>query len=1275
MKIGCVPVVLSLLRLPIALSLLMVMHGAVAQESRKITKLKDLCIETMLVADGKPQAVIVAPAGERYGDAIRTIQGAVRKCAGVELPVRRDGVDPEALLKEQNVVALGNMATNPFVEHMYRQWYVLLDLKYPGKGGHVVRSLHNPYATGRNVIWIGGSDDAGVGRAAEVFGGLLKPGSPFKVGWLMQIQLGEGMVPPKIGDDVPDWVVYSWRDSWRKVGEKTIGYAPSTYFGWNPISIAGVLYYMTGRKEYLDYFKAMAMPNSKKIPLPNRTDAAFNDPMNPLVKNYHYRAHLVDCVYDLIEESPLFTNDERLFLTNKLVEHQDDYDPKDNYPRPNNSRHGMWHMLNIYTGSRYLSKYYPSPRWVKRMDNVRKAFHGWIGNPTWGELDTLSWVSTSTEPVFEFFMLDGFKEFVESGTAKTMMSAMEILWSGRIIEESNRCLTINLLHKAAYMMKDGRYIWLAQQLGFDYGAFRIGQSFWPPPSLKVQPPTDLIGKVSYYPLPKTYWKWTGESIPLEEGFQVLSYRSGLTDKDDFLQIDGFYGRGRNPYHVNPIYLLRMGGRLLLSGYGNQLHVRRNGMVERKVAMAAALKRAVALNGMAYIHTQVPDMPFSCWDRRVLYLGGDYTFVFDEVKAKEAGTFELTLGWDLMGGVRTKEGAPRRIETSSGIVVCSAQATRLTSRGRLARQHWTGDLKGGQTIGLSSLVCVRDPEAKQARRIDSIGKRASLVRGDKLAFVGAGHFESDVLAVDAEMACITSDRIVLVNGLALACNGRPIARCEKPVSLVWRMDTGELCLEAKEACRLALAAADGEKKPIDVQPGQYRLEKITPEAGLTDAIAASLDALSAKVGDQAAPAAETPTPKATWKPKWQAKVNGKVTHVAAALHSDPKTVWVIAEDQKPVEGSRPKRFGRLSVLSPAGQVLKTQDYDTPLLSLWTAADAVQAKAFAALVGFRDDMFRAFSAKGDLLWEEQAAIHPSFKIGDRYQAPWFSDPRPDRDHRGVFSILVGDFWGKGGQEIAIGRPCTVEFRGLDGKLIERVPTHWGDNTSLAMLRKPGKKDKEDRPRWLLVGKFITGSPGVTPITAEHKPVADGLYGGVEPGTTRMNAWSQRGLSHMVTSDIDKDGMEEVVIVLSGHWNQVNVYKGGDWRKCLWTRCFGPARSRSRFMTSLVVADITGSGTQEVVLGMGNGWVCGFDKDGKPLWQRSFPGSVLSMAAMGAPAKVLVGCADGALRVLDGQGLTRRTAVLDDGVTALSVQGDLILTGTASGTVAEFAGAGGP
>ena len=66
-----------------------------------------------------------------------------------------------------NLIALGNRSTNALISALYDGFYTLLDLKYPGSGGHVVRTLHDPFATGHNAILVGGSDPEGVATAAR----------------------------------------------------------------------------------------------------------------------------------------------------------------------------------------------------------------------------------------------------------------------------------------------------------------------------------------------------------------------------------------------------------------------------------------------------------------------------------------------------------------------------------------------------------------------------------------------------------------------------------------------------------------------------------------------------------------------------------------------------------------------------------------------------------------------------------------------------------------------------------------------------------------------------------------------------------------------------------------------------------------------------------------------------------------------------------------------------------------------------------------------------
>ncbi len=1248
----------------------------------EITELKDLRLDTQLVKAGEPQAVIVAPPGATYEAAVNVVQEAIQERAGARLPVLRDEAQtakPDEILATRNVIALGNMATNPFTERMYRQWYVLLDLRYPGPKGHVVRSLHNPYGTSHNVIWLGGSDDAGVLAAAQAFAGGLRgdANGNLDVGWLMEIKLGEGMTPPKVGD-----LVYSWRDSFReRPDDGSVGYGPSTYFGWNPISIAGALYYMTGDKEYLDEFKAMAMPDPDNIPEPNRTDDAFNDPMNPLVLNYHYRAHLVDCVFDLIEESPLFTDEERLFITNKLLDHQrlqiwgetlEPWAVSDNYRAPHASRHGMWHLLCIYTGSRYFDKYYPNPRWQKRMQNVRESFEAWIGDPTWGEMDTLQWVSTSTEPVFEFFMLDGFDEFVASGTASTMMSALETLWTNVQFDESNSSLPISLLHKAAHMMGDGRYIWLRDRCGFDLTKFRIGQSFWPSPDLAIERPADIVDQVSYFPLPRTRWQQTGETVPLEEGFHFLAYRAGLTPEDDLLQVDGFYGKARTPYHVNALYTLRMfGGKTIFKrAYANQVTVRSNGMVEPVVPRATALKRAEALGGAAHLHVNVPNMAFSAWDRHLVYVPDNYLIAVDEVTPRETGVFDVTVKWAVLGKPAQDKDDPRRAVCPNGPVVqCSLPLQITEAPDAPVVQTYSGPLTEGEGLTVANIIYWSDQANALSFTIDPVGPHANVIHGTSDAFVTAGDFASEEITTDAAMAYVSASRIILSGVTRLVCGGVEVVRCDKPVSLSWHLDANEVAIEAGEDCRLVLASAAG---AVDVAKGTRRLTDVGPSDEARRAMSAALGALKREVKQPSAaglPAKAEAEAAADWRPTWEAALpDGMVTRIAPTPSHDPKRIWAATCDCLPQDmytalWLTPPTTYSLSLMTLDGKTERTFKLDDAAYTLWPASDEMQQKAFSVLVGLRNDILRAYSDTGDTLWEQKAQVDPVFKIGDRYDAPWFSDPR--RGHIGVFSLMVGDLWGKGSQEIVLGRPVTLEFRRLDGTLIQRVATHWGDNTTLAPIRKRGS---EERGPLVLTGKFYCGTDYLSAVNEDYENISDGFHGGVAAGATQMAAWQQRGVRFMRVSDLDGDGVEEVIVVRSGHWNELDVYSGGT-DECLWTASFGPDMKFSRFMTGLAISDLTGDGKREIVVGMRNGWVCAFDCAGESIWQQRFPSAVTTMCETTPEGRVAVGRKDGLLHLMDGAGKTVQTAGLGSSVTALSAANGFLLAGTEAGKLVRF------
>ncbi|MFH1268205.1 MAG: hypothetical protein ABIK89_21000, partial [Planctomycetota bacterium] len=140
-------------------------------------KLKDLHLEIPLVAGGKPTVTIVAPASGVYEKAAVAIQQAIEKQSGVKAPTVSDD-SPEAVVPIQgNLIVLGNRSTNRSMSALYDLHYCLVDLKYPGPEGYVVRSVHNPFGNGHGVVIVGGSDTAGVAEGARALAGILSEAS------------------------------------------------------------------------------------------------------------------------------------------------------------------------------------------------------------------------------------------------------------------------------------------------------------------------------------------------------------------------------------------------------------------------------------------------------------------------------------------------------------------------------------------------------------------------------------------------------------------------------------------------------------------------------------------------------------------------------------------------------------------------------------------------------------------------------------------------------------------------------------------------------------------------------------------------------------------------------------------------------------------------------------------------------------------------------------------------------------------------------------------
>lgn len=1199
------------------------------------TQLKDPCLDTPLARDGQPLAAIVAPEDGRHADAVAAVQAAVRRCAGCELPVLGDTSAPAELLAERSIIAIGNRHTSRTLDWLYYRYYTFLDARYPGPGGRVVRSLHDPLGTGHNVILVGGSDDAGVLAAAGRLAELLQPADPLRLGWLMDIELGEGMQPPDLGEQV-----FSWRDSFRLDERgKEVGYAPASTFGWNPISVRAALYHMTGKEKYLRDFVRLALPDPDNIPEEISSDYSFTrradyDLAHPLVFNYHYHAHMVELLWDLIEESPLLDDETRLRITNELRDHQDFLDAEDDFaPATGASRHGLYDALSIYTGTRYFAKYYPAPRWQRRLDNMETTFAWWLQQPTWGEGDTLSWVNTSIEPVIEYFVLTGSDALAQSGMARTLMRALEILWTGRSSETSNQCQTISLMHKATHMLGDGRYAWLARHAGYDFERFRIGQPWWPDPDMEVAPPEDLVGRVSVMPLAGPDAERAGAPFEAERGYQFLSFRTGIGPDDGYLFVDGHNGRGRNPYHVSAIHQLRMGGMLLLHGYENQVVILRDGMAENVPPKASRLDATAAAGGLALVSTTVPNANYSAWRRDILWVDERYALVADTVTAREPGAYEVTCQWNPIRSGKVSEQDPRWVQRADSrtTVVCS-EPVAIEMRGKTLRQTIRAELPAGGSASVINAIYWDGGAQTFDYRLEPLADSVAAVVGKERAVFGSGDFDAAGLSFRGAAALLSPERLAAFAATSLAA-GQAVLHADEPISLVWDLAAGTATIEAGGDCAIALALADGAGPTVDGQPvqaqaadgltrlrvpaGRHEVTALTPSASLAEALA-----IDAPTSEVAPPEVASGLDAHDWPERWRAELGAAVTRMSAAGPDAGGLLWAATDAPD------------LALIGPDGQVSGRVAVPEKLHAV-EALEAPIGLGVAALTGGDDDVLRAFSSQGEVLWTAESRVSSDHKNpGGGYQAPWFTDPERKW---GIFSLMVADLGA--GPEIVLGRPSTVEFWTPAGELIARTAIEWGDCTELALLT------SDDGPG-VLAGKFVTGHDTVTAIGPDHRVIGHGFIG-VPDGSLRMTQWMQRGITALQVTDLRGDGAQEVVVGRSGHWNDVRVYDaaGGP----IWQRSFGQSNRGARLVRAVLVADLDCDDSSEIVAGLGNGWIIGFAADGAHLFSRKVPSAVTSGATVAGVAAL--GLEDGTVLQIGAAGEAVRAANVGSPVVSMA------------------------
>ena len=1239
--------------------------GAAKPTPPRIASLKKLYLETDVVRDGAPSATIIVPVSGVYDDLAKRIAQATREAAGAELPIAPETAPAAALPLRGNVVALGNRSTNPFISELYNRFHTLLDLRYPGPGGHVVRTLHNPFGNGFNVVFAGGSDRAGVERATAIL--IRELGKAARVrnlrlGRLADIRLGKGIEVPTDTREAKIW-------------DASAGYKSVGYFGWNSLSKHMALHYMTGEPRHAREFLRLAFPDARaRQEICDIDGERVEDKDHPLSGPYHYNAHLMILFWDLIEESPAFTDDERLRVTNAFAQQLDHWTGEWAYagrsaarPRAVGSRHGQWAAISLTCLGRYFQTHYPHPVWQGCVEAGVRHFsplheHAWVG----GEGDNLFWYNTGIAPIFSYLMLTGDRKPLENGVLATLLRGQEALISGRQPDWALRSASIGFLHKAACLTHDGRWLTYRDRTGVDTRVFRLGQSFWPEPTLKPTPPDDLAGSWTIHRLPKPKWEARRSGLPLDESFEFASWRTRSDAGGDFVLIDGFNGASRNPYHTFAILELRLAGHTLLKGYLNQVVTRVDGLMEPKIPMDASLRRCGVVGGMAWAVAGVPEAAYATWRRTLVQRAGRYALIVDELTFREeSANAEVSIEWEAeRGGRRAEDGRlvlPTRAEhpaagTRGCGAICSADPMRTTGGGRRWTMQWLGRVAKGERRTFFSLAAVRPGDAEPTVQCLRDGNASALLALPEPARAFARANGRDVAA---QLAVCSGDHLFAIAATRL----EPMLRADKPVDADWDFKSGTLRLLAPTATTVSLALEPKAKPTLDGKPfigaergmasfqfpaGRHVVRGALPRAAelarLRDDLGRRLEAATAR--PRTVPPHRQPLAPIR-KPVAQARFAAGVVDIAS-LPSEAGPLLAVAEGKS------------IHLLALDGRERKTMATDGPIRMLrWWPEPRL------LLAGCADEKVVAFDTAGARQWAFVSEMDPAvLRAAKTY---WFKSAP---GHEGIHGLHTGAFIG-GETQAFVGSACTLEILDQRGKLVRRMPQFWGKVSTFALV------DGPQGTRNLLAARKYNGVNTVAIINSKSLAPKPRGFIAVPRGHTYIGGWSSMNRHHLFYGDLDGDGTKEVVSEINGTWNRVVVWTAGGEPKH--AANFGPGpRIPARTLRDLAVCDLDGDGSKEILAATSHGMVVALDAQCRKLWAVRLPSAANVLACArpkgGKRARIVLGCDDARVRFLDHTGkligyaqLTGRPATIQK--LADPDGGELVAIGTDKGHVATY------
>lgn len=1177
----------------------------------EITSVKSIAYDTILTNnDGSPGFLIASPDESACLDLAHKLEETILSQSHNPTLVKSPQEITEEDRRNCHIIALGNIGNNSLMAELYHSYYIAADSAYPGKGGHVLQTVVDPWGCGTNVITCGGSNSEGIERSVHAAIEAVSDRSGVK--------LFERLRDIAIGDDFKDRYGAVSFECTPEHRQWLIGHAyerleGGAHRGATPtVAHAGLMYNLTGDHRFAEAYRDLF-----KILYEDAVNDPGTGPWSPWGFDADFQAVPMLQAWDVVEESEVFSDEDRLFITNHLlwyVKYMFDHAKGHKPERTRSPRHNHYTFaaLGVLYGAKYFKKYYDLAEvdeWLTLTDDCfQTQAEAFKANE---DCNSYQWLTFYHTLKYAFVRPD--PAFLTNGKARLCLdlgiATMDNLGYqvpyGDCREYTGTFSEVPYYKAVAWALNDPSYgpvlaakervkpehnIDKLSSVGYGYDAdFEdSGQ------------PTGFLD-VAALPLDPIYFEhYDGpKQIEYEKAFDKIMFRHSTDPEDDYLLLDGLSNGGHGHRDGNSIVRYTSKGRIwfadadYLKGsqkFHNTVMVFKDGR-GAMIPDYAELGDASWLEGFGYSRSTIRGYCGTDWARHILEVRGRYFLVLDEVAAREAGDYDFRCLWRVIGEASLsrkdrlftveQDGPRMTIACARGF---SGPAEMVLKEEPMIWGNWdsyphhgqSADIKvlqerasvhlePGSEYAFFNVFGANGPCPKPVRLAESL----VLLDGEQPAVAGTGKAFSaaaERLDTDAQFVCASIEELFLAGVSSISLDGTRLIQTDVPSTLVLDFAGKEPVLHSGGKAQVQASDKDGEKWLADVRDC------------VTETISLLRSAQKAPSRNEhpcvGIPVGGEKTGKQVWE---------------VSLRDD--TPYALCVDETEANGAPAAYVGTVSgslFRIDEGKIAWEFRAEGRINSI-AVADVHGAGKPEIVVGSADHNVYLLDSSGKELW--------------RRELPFYL-------HEATVEVVTAADFGAAEKAIIAGsNNCHVHALNADGDELWRYEViHGVNDIAVADMTGTGIDDVLAVTEWRTWHRFDRDGKGLWSVWRVGPEYA--------PGANVVRA-----------ADVNGDGVPEMICGAV----DTSVYAFDKDGRRMWEFFTGEE------ISALQCADLNGDGIPEIVAGSLNGFVYALDGEGAEIWHCKLGEEINSIEVLQEQGKtsIVVGTDGPLVFIIDSKG----------------------------------------